>query len=150
MFGEHRRNERIGFEKILYEQHKNRINNSRTVLDTHQHTKIKPIPKYKIENQIQRKKIEFENANFLTRLAKVRGAIKTHNHISVIRQLQLKKYLARIKRRSELQKIQNDNMRLLNAIQKVKPSIKVEEFEKDFEKSRKIIKTMSLYPEYIK
>ena len=64
--------------------------------------------------------------------------------------MQLKKYLARIKRRSELQTIQNDNMRLLNAIQKVKPSIKVEEFEKDFEKSRKIIKTMSLYPEYLK
>lgn len=150
MFGIHRRNERTGYEKILFEKHKNRVNNAHTVLDTYQYTKIKPIPKYKFENQIQRKKIYLENADLLTRLAKVRAATHTHHHISVIRQLQLKKHLTRVKRTTELRRIQKGNVELLNAIQKVKPSICIEAFEKDFEKSRKIMKTMSLYPEYIK
>ena len=150
MFGIHNRNERTGYEKILFEQHKNRLNNSQTILDTHQHTKIKPIPKYKIENLLQKRRIDVENADLLTLLAKVRAATHTHHHISVIRQLQLKKHLTRVKRITELQRIQKGNAELLNAIQKVKPSICIEEFEKDFERSRKIMKTMSLYPEYIK
>jgi hypothetical protein len=43
-----------------------------------------------------------------------------------------------------------ENNRLLDAIQRVQPSISFEKMDKDYQKSREKMKLMSLYPEYIK
>lgn len=145
-----RRNERRGIEKWLYEQHVQRINNAKSLIDTYQHTKIKPIPRYEIENRIQQSKIDKENMELLYRLAQTKTSIQTHNHVSVLRQLRLKQQMARIERTLRLRNIDIENNRLLNAIQQVKPSISFEQMDKDYQKSREKLKLMSLYPEYIK
>lgn len=145
-----RRNERRGIEKIMYEQHVHRINNAKPVIDTYQHTKIKPIPRYEIENRIQQSKIDIENMELLYRLAQTKACIQTHNHISVLRQLRLKQQIARIERKLRQQNINIENNRLLHAIQQVKPSISFDKLDEDYQRSRKKVKLMSLYPEYIK
>ena len=145
-----RRNERRGFEQILYEQHRLRIENAKPVIDTYQHTKLKPIPRYEIENRLQQSKIDIENMELLYRLAHTKASIQTHNHISVLRQLRLKQQMTRIERTLRLRNIDIENNRLLHAIQQVKPSISFEQMDKDYQKSREKVKLMSLYPEYIK
>lgn len=145
-----RRNERRGFEQILYEQHRLRIENAKPVIDTYQHTKLKPIPRYEIEKRIQQSKIDIENMELLYRLAQTKASIQTHNHVSVLRQLRLKQQMTRIERTLRLRNIDIENNRLLHAIQQVKPSISFEKMDKDYQKSRDKVKLMSLYPEYIK
>jgi len=143
-------NERKGFEKLLYEQHVYRINHAKPVIDTYQHTKIKPIPRYEIENRIQQSKIDIENMELLYRLAQTKTSIQTHNHVSVLRQLRLKQQIAHIERKLKQRNIDIENNRLLYAIQEVKPTISFEQIEKEYQKSREKVKLMSLYPEYIK
>ena len=145
-----RRNERRGFEQILYEQHRLRIENAKPVIDTYQHTKLKPIPRYEIENRLQQSKIDIENMELLYRLAQTKASIQTHNHVSVLRQLRLKQQMTRIERKLKQRNIDIENNRLLHAIQQVKPSISFEQMDKDYQKSREKVKLMSLYPEYIK
>ena len=84
-----KRNERKGFEKLLYEQHVHRINNAKPVIDTYQHTKINRFQE-EIENRLQQNKIDIENMELLYRLAQTKASIQTHNHVSVLRQLRLK------------------------------------------------------------
>lgn len=145
-----RRNERRGIEQLMYEQHRKRIQHAKPVIDTYQHTKIKPIPRYEIEKRIQQNKIETENMELLYRLAQAKASIQTHNHISVLRQLRLKQQIANIERTLKQRHINMENNRLLDAIQRVQPSISFEKLDKDYQKSRKKLKLMSLYPEYIK
>lgn len=145
-----KRNERRGIDKLLYEQHVHRINHAKPVIDTYQHTKIKPIPRYEIENKIQQRKIDIENMELLYRLAQTKASIQTHNHVSVLRQLRLKQQMTRIERKLKQRNIDIENNRLLHAIQEVKPSVSFEQMDKDYQKSREKVKLMSLYPEYIK
>ena len=145
-----RRNERRGIEQLMYEQHRQRLQNVKPVIDTYQHTKIKPIPRYEIEKRIQQNKIETENTELLYRLAQAKASIQTHNHISVLRQLRLKQQIANIERTLKQRHINMENNRLLDAIQRVQPSISFEKLDKDYQKSREKMKLMSLYPEYIK
>jgi len=145
-----KRNERRGIDKLLYEQHVHRINHAKPVIDTYQHTKIKPIPRYEIEKRIQQSKIETENMELLYRLAQTKASIQTHNHVSVLRQLRLKQQIAHIERTLKQRNINIENNRLLQAIQQVKPSISFDKLDEDYQKSREKMKLMSLYPEYIK
>lgn len=142
-----RRCERVGYEKLLYDQHISRITKMKPSVDTIQMTKIKPLPKYEIENQMREKKRHKGNAELLCRLTKAKCAIKTSHHISVLRQLQIKKQLSYIKRNIDNRIIVDGNMRLLRAIQEVRPTISIESFEHDYMKSREKMKLMSLYPE---
>lgn len=146
MFGLRCRNERVGYEKILFEQHRKRVSNSKTCLDTHQYTKIKPIPKYQMENYLREKQIDRENTYLLERLSRTKCQIETYNHISVLRQLQWKKRLSNLKRKQDNYRINCENQRLLSSLQTVKPTICIEKMEQDFKKSRQKIKLMALYP----
>ena len=140
-----RRNERRGIEQLMYEQHRQRLQNVKPVIDTYQHTKIKPIPRYEIEKRIQQNKIETENMELLYRLAQAKSSIQTHNHMSVLRQLRLKQQIANIERTLKQRHINMENNRLLLAIQRVQPSISFEKLDKDYQKSREKMKLMSLY-----
>lgn len=142
-----RRNERMGIEKLMYEQHRKRIQQAKPMIDSYQHTKLKPIPRYEIEKRIQQSKIDTENMELLYRLAQAKSSIKTHNHISVLRQLRLKQQITNIERKLTQQNINIENNKLLNTIQHIKPNISFEKFDKDYQKSREKIKIMSLYPE---
>ena len=57
---ERRRSERIGYEKQIYKQHCERIANARSTINTRSIQKLKPIPRYVIENRIRENKINVE------------------------------------------------------------------------------------------
>ena len=145
----HQRNERRGFDEILYQQHVQRINNMKSTLDNHNKPKLKPIPKYALENKQRNKTIQLQNAELLQRLAKIKSSIQTTNHVSVLRQLRLKQQLYDLQRELKENKLTKANAELSAALEKCKPSICFEKFEKDFRKSRALMKNMSLYPEYL-
>jgi len=85
----------------------------------------------------------------LQRLAKIKSSIQTTNHVSVLRQLRLKQQLYDLQRELKENKLTKANAELSAALEKCKPSICFEKFEKDFRKSRALMKNMSLYPEYL-
>jgi hypothetical protein len=131
-----RRNERRDVEQLLYEQHRRRIQYIQPVVDTHQCTLIKPIPRYALENQMQQRKIDVENAELLHRLTQAKTSIKTHNHVAVLRQLRLKQQLAHIKRRLRDHRIRKENEKMLSAFQSVKPTISFQALENEYQKAR--------------
>ena len=121
-----RRSERIGVEKIMYEQHVERLKNVRPVTDCHFYgPKIRPIPRYADENSRFRKRVEKENVHLLTRLSRVKSGTATHHHMSIVRQLRWKQYLLHVERVERLKRITQQNQRLLRNIQTVKPVIKL-------------------------
>lgn len=140
------RNERKGYDRILFENHKKRIINMKPRIDSHYIEKLKKIPRLHIDNLIKKKKIMNENMQLLTRIYNVKPTLDNYNHISVIRQLQFKKQITHIERQNRENKIKKENDKLLKSIQNVKPSININKFENDFQKHNNIKKMMLLYP----
>ena len=144
------RNERTGFNKIMYEQHVRRVEQMKPSIDSHYKPSLKPIPKYRIEHNANKRKIEKENAELLLRLHQTESCVDCRQHMAVVRQLRLKKQLASVSHNIHSDKINKENQRLFGALREVRPSIDIHVLEKDYQKSREKIKTMSLYSEYIK
>ena len=146
---ERRRSERIGYEKQIYKQHCERIANARPTINTRSIQKLKPIPRYVIENRIRENKINMENMELLLRLANIKSSIQSHNHISVLRQLKIKQQIYKIGQKLKKQRIDIENKKLAQTIQNVKPSICMKKLEYEYKKTRDKIKLLSLYPEFI-
>ena len=144
------RNERTGFNKIMYEQHLRRVEQMKPSVDSHYTPILKPIPKYSIDHNANNQKIEKEYTELLLRLYQTEPCVDCRQHMAVVRQLRLKKQLASVSHKIHTDKINKENQRLLDALREVRPSIDIKKLEEDFQKSREKIKLMSLYPEYIK
>ncbi len=144
------RNERTGYNKIMYDQHVRRVEEMKPSVDSHYKPSLKPIPKYRIEHNANKRKIEKENSEMLLRLYQTESCIDCRQHMAVVRQLRLKKQLAFVSHKMDIDKINKENHRLFDELNNVRPSIDIHTLEKDYQKSREKIKTMSLYPEYIK
>jgi hypothetical protein len=140
------RNERKGYDKILFENHKKRIMNMKPCVDSYYIEKLKKIPRLGIDDQIKKRRIMNENMQLLTRIYHVKPTLDNYNHISVIRQLQFKKQIARIEKQNRENRIKNENDKLLKSIQNVKPNININKFENEFQKHNNIKKMMLLYP----
>jgi hypothetical protein len=140
------RNERKGYDKILFENHKKRIMNMKPRIDSHYIEKLKKIPRLGINDQIKKRTIINENMQLLTRIYNVKPTLDNYNHISVIRQLQFKKQLSYNERQNRENRIKSENDKLLKSIQNVKPSINLKKLENDFQKHNNIKKMMLLYP----
>ena len=144
------RNERTGYNQLMYEQHLRRVEQMKPTVDNIHAPRLKPIPKYRIEHNVNKRKIEKENSEMLQRLCQTESTVDCRQHISVVRQLRLKKQMASVSHRMNIDKINNENHRLLDTLCHVRSSIDIRVLENDYQKSREKIKTMSLYPEYIK
>ena len=144
------RNERTGFNKIMYEQHLRRVEQMIPSVDSHYTPILKPIPKYSTEHNEHNRKIEKENTELLLRLYQTEPCVDCRQHMAVLRQLRLKKQLASVSHKIHTDKINKENQRLLDALRDVRPTIDIKKLDEDFQKSREKIKLMSLYPEYIK
>ena len=144
------RNERTGYNQLMYEQHLRRVEQMKPTVDNIHTPTLKPIPKYRIEHNVNKRKIEKENSEMLQRLCQTESTVDCRQHISVVRQLRLKKQMASVSHRMNIDKINNENHRLLDTLCHVRSSIDIRVLENDYQKSREKIKTMSLYPEYIK
>ena len=94
--------------------------------------------------------IEFDNKLLLERLAKVvqQKTIDNEIHKSVQMHAQFKKKLGLTKKRLEMQKLTEENQRLLKRIQEVPPAYNHLQWEEEA-KHREIVKRcMALYPEF--
>ena len=117
---------RFGIERLLYNQHIERLKNVQPVTDCHLYEpKSPPIPRYPDENNRFKRRIENENALLCSRLAKVQSGTHTHHHMSVIRQLRWKQHILHGERIKLQKRIAHQNARLLRDIQNVKPNIQL-------------------------
>jgi hypothetical protein len=86
----------------------------------------------------------------LERLAKVvqNKTIDNEIHKSVEMHSRFKKKLAVTKKRTEMQKLTDENQRMLRRIQEVPPAYNHLEWEEDHRRKEHIKRCMALYPEY--
>jgi len=146
-----RRPERIGFEKILYNDHLKRLNGAESLVDT-QSPRPPPLSnKWKIDNLRNKRRIEKENSIILTRLIKIIESGKSIDnslHKSVEEQLIFKEKIRKCRKRLELERIMEENKNLYNRLIQVEPVYNHVKWELDAKKHDIIKKNMALYPEY--
>ena len=140
--------DRSGYKKILYEQHLERIKNSKPIVDTGPPTVYPYGNKWQIKAQIEQRKIEIENNQLVDRI--VNNTEKTIDN-------ELDTYIedyAYFKRKMTIQKnifdtnlINQQNKKLVDRLCNVTSCYNRKDWENDYQKHKKIIKIMSLYPE---
>jgi hypothetical protein len=111
----HNRPERRLYDKVLYEQHIDRVKNM-----------LHPMSNRKIMDDFRmKKKIEKENYNILLRIAKSIQTTSIDNKLSpyINNHREFKKKLSRTRKRLEHEKITKDNQLLLKRIIEVPPSV---------------------------
>ncbi len=91
-----------------------------------------------------------DNRLMLERLAKVvqQKSIDNEIHKSVAMHAEFKRKLGLTKKRLEMQKITEENKRLLKRIQEVPPAYNHVEWEDDARRKQEIMENMLLYPEF--
>lgn len=94
--------------------------------------------------------IEFDNKLLLERLAKVvqNKTIDNEIHKSVEMHAKFKKKLVMTQKRHQMQKLTEENQRILKRIQEVPPAYNHLEWEEDAKRKDNIKRCMALYPEY--
>lgn len=144
------RPERRGYAKLNYEQHLERLKNMKSTVE------CGPPRAHPFSNKREQDKrrefaaIEFDNKLLLERLAKVvqQKTIDNEIHKSVEFHATFKKKLNLTKKRLEMQKITEENQRLLKRIQEVPPAYNHLQWEEEAQARDVIKKCMALYPEY--
>lgn len=94
--------------------------------------------------------IEFDNKLLLERLAKVvqHKSIDNEIHKSVEMHAKFKKKLGMTLKRSQMQRLTEENQQILKRIQEVHPAYNHLEWEEDAKRKDHIKRCMALYPEY--
>jgi hypothetical protein len=115
----HQRPERTAYDKILYEQHVQRVKCALPTIDNSTPRKHPLNNRRKQEQSRYYKKIERENMHILENIAIAIQKSNIDNTLSrhVEETRRLKKHLSRIKRHIELTKIMTENIELLRRIQ---------------------------------
>jgi hypothetical protein len=139
--------ERKGCNKILYEQHIQRVKNSKSFIDTGP-PKVYPYSnKWKIAYDMQNKKIEKENKLLSERL--INSICDIDNELDTY----IEDY-AYFKRKMIIQKnmfdtnlINEQNKLLVKRLQNTKSCYNRKEWENDYQKRKQIIKNMSMFPD---
>lgn len=145
------RPERKGYEEITYQQHRERINTMKPTIDCGPPRAHPFSNKNEMEKQRFQNVVEMDNRLMLERLAKVvqNKSIDNEIHKSVAMHAQFKKKLGLTKKRLEMQKLTEENQRLLKRIQEVPPAYNHLKWEEDARANREIMKNMTLYPEIL-
>lgn len=145
-----RRSERKGKEILSFQAHLTRLQNVKPAIDNSEPKK------HPLSNKKERMKrreyalIEQNNKILLDRLAKIVQTKTIDNEMSADTQKhhELKQRLGLLKKRDQMQKITEDNQRLLKRIQDTPSAYNHLEWEEDARKLEAFKRTMSLYPEY--
>lgn len=145
----HRRPERIGLEIFEYNNHIDRLHKMKATLDTHTPHKLPKI--IKPHNKLHLIQIEKQNTNLLYRIENACQTTRIDNILPkyVIEYSKFQKKIKRENHITEVKKIQENNIKLLKRIQNMKSTINYRKLEYDYIQSRKKMKLMSLYPEYL-
>lgn len=139
--------ERTGYKKMLYEQHLERVKNSKPVVDTSPPNVYPYGNKWQIKAQIEQRKIEIENNQLVDRI--INNDKTVDNELDTY----IEDY-AYFKRKMNIQKnifdtnlINQQNKKLFSRLYNARSCYSRKEWENDYQKHKKIIKNMSLYPE---
>lgn len=145
------RPERKGYEEITFQQHRERINTMKPTIDCGPPRAHPFSNKNEMEKQRFQNVVEMDNRLMLERLAKVvqNKSIDNEIHKSVAMHAQFKKKLGLTKKRLEMQKLTEENQRLLKRIQEVPPAYNHLKWEEDARANREIMRNMTLYPEIL-
>lgn len=139
--------ERKGYQKILYELHLERVKNSKSVIDTGP-PKVYPYGnKWKIMHDIQSKKIEKENKLLADRLINTIGDIDNELDTYINDYAYLKRRMIIQKNIFDTNLINEQNKILVNRLQNTKSCYDRNEWEKDYQKRKQMMKIMSIFPE---
>ena len=140
--------DRTGYKKILYEQHLERIKNSKPIVDTGPPSVYPYGNRWKIKAQIEQRKIEIENKLLVNRIINI-----TESNIENELDTYIEDY-AYFKRKMNIQKnifdtnlINEQNKKIFSRLYNARSCYSRREWENDYQKHKKIIKNMSLYPE---
>lgn len=145
-----RRSERKGKELMNFQAHLHRLQNVKPAIDN---SEPKKHPLSNKKERLKRREyalIEQNNKILLDRLAKIVQTKTIDNEMSADTQKhhELKRRLGLLKKREEMQKITEDNQRLLKRIQDTPPAYNHLEWEESARKLEAFKKTMALYPEF--
>ena len=146
------RPERRGYALLTFQQHQDRIRNMKGTVDCGPPREHPLGNKSEMDKRRQFAAIEFDNKLLLERLAKIvqKKTIDNEIHESVATHATFKAKLGLTKKRLDMQKITEENQRLLRRIQEVPPAYNHLDWEEDYKRKEVIKKSMSLYPEYYK
>jgi methylphosphotriester-DNA--protein-cysteine methyltransferase len=150
MSGTRTRPERRGYDKITYEQHIERVKSMQPTLNCGP-PRAHPLSNKREKDKIREfANIEFDNKLLLERLAKVvqQKTIDNEIHKSVQMHAQFKKKLGLTKKRLEMQKLTEENQRLLKRIQEVPPAYNHLQWEEEAKHRDVVKRCMALYPEF--
>lgn len=141
------RPERRGYDKILYEQHLERVSSVKHVIDTsapRQH----PFNHRSLRERIAKlKRIDVDNMHILQRIANAiqdtRIDNKLDTHINEYSKFTQRLY--HVVHQSRLKQITDENLNLLKRIQTVKPVYSAAQMEMEYKKKQEIMKQMCIY-----
>lgn len=129
-----------------YEEHRKRIRNMQPQVDTSEPHQLPCSGKREIERRRAHAAIERDNRELLTRLGKAMQLKNIDNESKVTKGVSLQA----VKRRIELERITDDNLRLLDRLQKTIPAYDHHAWEKEAESRDKILLNMTEFPELYK
>jgi hypothetical protein len=140
------RPERSGYIKFQYEQHLERLKNSKSVIDVGPPKVFPYVNKWKNENNIRSKKIEDENRKMVNRII-----YSTNADIDNDLDTYIEDY-AYFKRKMIIQKnlfdtnlINEQNKLLTKRLENTKSCYNRQEWEKDYQKRKQLLKVMSIF-----
>mmetsp|Transcript_7986 Transcript_7986/g.8753 ORF Transcript_7986/g.8753 Transcript_7986/m.8753 type:complete len:183 (-) Transcript_7986:250-798(-) len=144
------RPERKGYDVIIYQQHVERLKKMQPTVDAGPPREHPLSNKREMDKRRQYLNIEFDNKLMLERLAKVvqHKTIDNEIHHSVEMHAKFKKKLVLTKKRMDMQRLTEENQRMLRRIQEVPPAYNHLEWEEDARRKEHIKRCMALYPEY--
>jgi len=144
------RPERRGYDKMIYEQHVDRLKKMAPTINSGPPHKRPNSDKWEQDKRREFLAIEYDNKLMLERLAKaIQGkGIDNKIHNSVKFHQEFKRKLAQQTKRERLAKLTRENKKLLRSIQEVAPAYNHIEWEESYKRNEHIKRTMALYPEY--
>mmetsp|Transcript_33648 Transcript_33648/g.48816 ORF Transcript_33648/g.48816 Transcript_33648/m.48816 type:complete len:186 (-) Transcript_33648:200-757(-) len=129
--------------KSEYEAHQKRLKEMKTTLDTRPPREMPMSQRREIERRQKQSLVELDNRLLLDRLAvamSVKNIDNERKHVTFISLMEGKK-------KRELQRIESDNRRLLQAIRKTVPVYNHLQWEKDAENRVHYLRNMTEFPD---
>ena len=144
-----RRSERRGVDLMKFEEHLDRLQKVKPAIDNSEPRKHPLSNKSEIMKRRAYALIEQDNKLLLDRLSKIVQTKTIDNEMSTDtkKHHELKRRLTLLKKREQMQKITEDNQRLLKRIQVTPSAYNHLEWEESAKKQLAYMRTMSLFPE---
>ena len=123
MLGNNIRQDRKGYQQLLYEQHMERLQNAKSSIDNSKPPRL-PISK-KWENEYNRKidKINESNYKLVFRLINVKSCLDNKPDKRMKEVIEFKNKMIVHKRNHEMEKIVSENIQLTERLKNIKPTV---------------------------